>query len=510
MRFGQRYSAPLGEPSKTLQYLHVETKGNLLYVEFYPRVGYGNRWFGIYLNAIKQTHIYVPEGRPTTLNLTPQYGDVKISVLCLNIGYQGDPNYDAQAVARTYESNYSRRATLELVFVPEIYYSVNPDFNFTSLTGYTYGVNCSVDSTTRNICYLDYVYDATSTILSVYNGNVLVATSTGTGAVTLNEVNSSGLSGTVTVDAAAVDTTSRLYLRWPEYVQVLRGLTNPPTVVVKSIQFNGVENRTWSEPEDLVAGDYYYALRSRNNTEYSNLTTPILVSIDQPPAAPTNVAYVSGNYANCVIGYTSAANVQAYIQDVGDPIIDFETPAVTTPVTDGLQLPILGVGGSGTFNFPGVVRVVLRASSDGGEEKNLNVLELEFDADGNYVEPRPNVCHIDVRRSVINGQNVNLVVTQSSDNEVVVPTGFEVFVREDGSSYDVTSPLDGTFTRKRNGVRYGTIDVPLGTGTLYHIVVYAVVVGTDSEVASESSDEYDFYLKAGATLPTFEIHRSNG
>jgi hypothetical protein len=277
--------------------------------------------------------------------------------------------------------------------------------------------------------------------------------------------------------------------------------------VVKSIQFNGIENRTWSEPEDLVGGDYYYALRSRNNSEYSNLTTPILVSIDQPPAAPTNVAYVSGNYANCVIGYTSTDTVKAYIQDIGDPIIDFETAAVTTPVTDGLQLPTLG---SGTFSYPGVVRVVLRASNGDGEEKNLNVLSLEFDADGNYVEPRPNVCHVDVRRSVINGQNVNLFVTQSSDNEVVVPTGFEVFVREDGSSYDTTSPLDGTFTGKRNGVRYGTIDVPLGTGTLYHIVVYAVVVGTASEVSSDISDEYNFYLKAGATTPTFEIHRSNG
>jgi len=510
MRFGQRYSAPFGEPTKTLAYSIVDEVQSNLRVRFKPRTGYGDRWFGIYLNSIKQTHIYAPEGKEQTVMLIPPWGEEKVSVLVLNIGNQSEPNYDATLVARTYESGDSPRNTVEATFVPQIMGVIDDDDKLTNfvLTGYSYANNCMVDPTQTTRCYLDLIVDGTGPGVYLYNNGQLVAYGEGTGAVTLTAQNSSGLSGSVTVDPSVAEFTGRVYMRWPKSIQVLRGLSDPPTTVVATIPFAGVESVRWTETEDLAAETYFYRLRSISDTnDQGGVTASLSTTIPGPPEPPTDLAYVSGDYTGLVVGFTPSETADVtynfYLTAPDAEFINLENP-----ITEGITETTYGYEIAG-LTYPGTSKLVIRAEKSGVEEKNLDILEIELDESGQYVPARPNPCEVDLSRSVVTGQTALLYVTQSTDAEEVEPEGFKIYTRTETGEYAETTADSGVFSGTRNAVRYGSLTITLGTDPgWYYVAVYAYADG----YLSESATEYRIYVSdTDAPAPTnFTLYRSRG
>lgn len=505
MRFGQRYSAPVGEPTKTLEYCLIDEINNQLRVKFKPRENWGNKWYHIYQNAIKQTQLYVLEGEPATVIITPPYGQTKLSILVLNVGSQSDPSYDAHLVARTYEET-APRTTLEAAFTPEIMEAIGDDQTLSNwvLTGYTYGQNCTIDRTQPTRCYIDIDAAGTGPTVSLYNHGLLVAQGTGTGSVTLEEQNDSGLSGSVTVSPSITTFAAQLYIRWPDHINVLRGTTNPPTVSVADIPFAGVESVRWVETADLAAGTYYYRLQSVSDTaDIGDSTASESVTIPGPPEPPTNLAYSAGDAADTSIDFTDSitpgVTINVYLQLAGEEIMDLEVPVAVTANSYGYQLPAL--------TYPGTNRLVVRAVKAGVEEKNLDVLELEFGSDGVYIPARPNSCEIDQSRTVVTGLSASIYVTQSTDAEEVAAAGYYVYAHGEDT---VTTGADatGSFTGTRNGVRYGTVIVPLQEGWNYVSVFAYSAAG----FLSESANEYAIYAStANAPAPSgFKIYQSRG
>ena len=497
MRFGQAHSAPFGEPTRTVEYLRTEKKHNHVYCYVKPRVNYGDRYFGLYMNTNKMEHRYLKEGVESIFVLTPPWGADKASLLALNIGGVADPEYDAYLVAKTYEYNQSNKVTITSVFGYEV---MTPVDNYTSnwsLTGLRYGVYCEPSTLTR--CTIDIsvsVSTGTDPIITLSANGIVIATGAGTGVVTLTGL----ISGTVTIDPSVVDFTGQIIIRWPETLQILRDITNPPSTVVGSMTFNKIDNVKWTEPDELPGSTYYYATRFVNDDgDAGTQSATQSIVITRKPNTVTGLAYVSGNYNDCIINFTYDIGYNVYVQDVGDERIDFDLPVVVTENSYGFQLPVL--------SYPGTVRVVVRSNDLGVEELNLNVLELEFDDAGQYVPPRPNPCVIDMARSTIADTTINLTILQSTDAEKVAADGFMVYYRPLGGSYSATEAGSGTFTRQRNKVNVGTFALNLGTVSGWYQVYVVEYAGS---VTNASANEYNFFIGDTILVPAFTLQDSRG
>jgi len=122
MRFGTPFSAALGAPDHAVEYFQpaVAADGSGVLVRFRPRAGYGDAFFGLYLNAARVAHVFVAEGRETEARVPLPWGAELSSLLLLRLGHFGDPYCDYARVARTFETVENTRVTLQFRFVPEI------------------------------------------------------------------------------------------------------------------------------------------------------------------------------------------------------------------------------------------------------------------------------------------------------------------------------------------------------------------------------------------------------
>lgn len=492
-RFGQRFSSPFGEPTKTVEYCVSTMIGSLLQIKFKPRFGHGDRWYSIYINSVRQNILYCPSGVEQVVMLQPPWGVTDLQILVLNIGYQTDPSYNAQLVARTYEVINSKVVGFDARFTPSIMGALG-DNDLTwdwNLIGYNYGVNCMVDDIYKTRCYLDFTIDTGSTYgatIQLYNHGTLVAYGYGTGTVDLLEYEGSGLSGTVEVDPNIETCDGRVYIRWPRELEVISNTYDPPTSPIDSIDFVGQVNVHYQLKDTLSVGTHYFRLRSISDTDdVGQETASLSVEIFGLPDPPTALEYLSGDYSNLVLGFTNSitpgVTYRLYAQFDGEELINLEDPVSTIIVPGGIQIvdPV---------PYPSISRFILRATSTGGEEENLNVLDVELGDFGEYIAARPNQCEIDLSRSSVSGYVAKIAVTQSADGEKIAPDGFEVFVTSEAITIGATEAQAGTFDYKRNGVRFGSTTLTLGsTPGWYNVWVFAVANG----ILSASANRYQIY-----------------
>ena len=208
MRFGAPLSAGLGEPERHIQNLTASAmQGNsAVAVSFAPATNFGAAYFGIYINAVLQTEVWLDEGQqlnPTMLSTIGANGN--ISVTALRHGPKA--GQDLSAVARYFDGQSSQAVTVAFPWALEVLGT--PDYAYLdtwTFAGLPYAQAGRVDSfpSRGKLSVALSVVGSTATV-TLSNLSQEVASGSGAFPGTVNFVasNSSGVSGSVNVLAGA-------------------------------------------------------------------------------------------------------------------------------------------------------------------------------------------------------------------------------------------------------------------------------------------------------------------
>jgi len=516
MRFGGWFGLPFGGAEQVLGLFEAElvNSGSSVRVRFAPQSGEGARWFGVYLNARLQTIVYVEEGATYGPIHLPAKG-LDGSVLVLPHGRQ--TTGEMERVARTFDEPTSPKATLSWTWTPEVIGcfdaagDVNPDLSAWSLTGLSPQALEQTETATRMQLKVGVVTDSGTTTVTLYRNGLDVASGscTAPATCTLAEANDSGISGTVDVGATPTDAEdSVLRVRWPYSMQVLRDVTDPPTTVRATVLFDRQAAPFWTEPTALSANTYYYRLRPVSDTgDAGTATASFTAAIPGPPAAPSGLAYASGNAAATVLSFTPSATAGAtyrlYLQAIGAAYLDVMNIAATA-LAGATTITLPAVTG-----YAGTVRVILRAVSGGVEEENCEVYKVEYDAAGARVAPRPNDPQI-ASVAVTAGTALSVVGAYDTTDEAGVATTLKLYVRTTSGSYDFASP-DGTGTlaaAAHTSLKTATISYAGSNGWRYVTLKAATAAGVLSEGYAE--ERLVYFSDADAAAPSAALSIARG
>jgi len=141
----------------------------------------------------------------------------------------------------------------------------------------------------------------------------------------------------------------------------------------------------------------------------------------------------------------------------------------------------------------GKLRVVVRASKSGVTEKNDTEVEIEFDASGNIVDPRPNKAHIQ-SITVASGLTNTFKIGVIEDDGAAVATNVDLYVVAVGTPIDVTTPsASGTLPAAVGGYHEITVQYTVGAPGHYQI---AAVARSAAGVRSEEYEVQTRYIAA--------------
>jgi len=500
MYFGQPFGA-FGDPDFHVQDMAIESTASGVRVSILASPGLGNAYYQIYVNNVFAGCIYCPEGEYSeTLTLSlPSASEYQITTF--RIG----PNstIDQSSFARVYEEG-SSSVTANWSWDYEIIGTADSEFfSSWSVSGLSVSRVLPADKNTRgNVPVSMTVSGGVATI----NLGILAQGSGAVGgSITLTEINSSGVSGSVTVDGSATTEDSTLSIRWPRSMSILRDITSPPTTQVASIGFNSVDAGSYTETVDV--GTYYYAFQAVSDTDdIGDASAPQTVTVSGAPEKPTDIEYTSGNAAATVIGWTvsetAGATYNIYVQNIDDPYLDTSTPTQTEPA-GSTSTTLAAITG-----FPGVARVVVRAELAGAEEKNLDTLTLEYDTSGNIISARPNVPTIS-GISVSDGLTAGVSVLYDPENEDASPSTVDLYTRAIDGSYNFTSSdASASISEGVDGIKRSTVSFAFSTPGWYYCTVKAKTTG--GQECSGYAPEVAVYVSdtnLSAPTGTFEATR---
>ncbi|MCW8128900.1 MAG: hypothetical protein KIS92_00820 [Planctomycetota bacterium] len=503
MRYGSPYGAGYGSPDNHVfaRMERNEANTDVLYF-FTPRAGLGNAWFGIYRNARLLFSVYVEEGETAVARVPIPWAASSVSVVALRHGHCSDPAYRIERVAAVYEAVENRRVSVQFDFKPAFDIPPEGDGGYTSawsLSGLVQGRNCRFVEGFPTWGQLDFdiEIDGGNATVTVHKGGYEIAAGTaaigGTPfTVTLAQRNGSGVAGSVLVSntvAAVADAT--LDFRWPREMQILRDTEDPPAEVVDTVPFEGKNTARWTEPADLDSGDYWYATRPVSDTgDLGTESASLEVSVLAAPAAPADVMFIGGDAAATILGFspspTPGATHRLYLQEIGGELnLNDPDPAGTVFDADSVQLPAIA-------GYPGVARAIVRAVKDGVEERNLAVLEIEYDAAGDVVGLRPNppgISRPSVR--VEDGRTLSLRGTYDSTRELGQAVALQLFYRTKtgfyggGGSHDFSAPAGQQNLQQAIGpVKYAELEAELPSNGRWIVGLLAATEdGTQSDPA---------------------------
>jgi len=504
MWFGSYFSG-FGDPDKLLEVFDVTTTATAIRVRLKAAAGFGDNYFAIYVNSYQQGYVWVTEGVISDWVYLPIPSTGEANVVALLVGSL--TNAQQQNVTREHYEDQSNRVTATWDWTPEAIGT--PDNAW--LTGWSVsGVKRSVvdpgDRNTRGT--IDVTLAVSGGTATVTLGALASGSGSVGGSVSLTALNGSGVTGSVTVAAAAVTSSATLVVRWPQTMQIVADGSNPPTTVFGTTPYNGQDDAKWTSGNVLAAGTYYFALRAVSDTDdIGDQQTAEAITIVGEPDAPDDVAYDSGNAAATTITWTASETVGAtyniYIQNVDDGWLDTGT-AATTAAAGSTSKVLPAITG-----YPGVARVLVRAVSSGIEEQNGNVLEIEYDSSGNRVEQRPNTPVIS-RLEVDAGNTLNVVGVYDPDNEDGTATQLKLYSRTIGGAYDFSAAADatGSLGAIQLGVKRASLSKTYTNGYRYVTLKAATAGGTLSE---ESSPERLVYLSdVNVAAPSGDFVLSRG
>lgn len=490
----------LGKEEKTIEYVRTSMSGGAVSIIIKAAEGYGDAYFGVYVNTNLIESIYVNEGEESDSILIGSIGS-NYSVVILHHGNSDSINLEdivtlyfepeAQTVNVNWSWDYDIMGGID---------NDGDDIDFLSnwsLSGLSYSDLYRDSIDTRGYLMLSVAIDGSDVTVSLSNNTGVISSGTGTDSSTITLTGD--LTGSVDV-ATAEELSGKLYVRYPKELYIYRSETSPPDTRVGLVSFNNQDSTNWAESDVLDAGTYYYAYRVLSDTnDLSSLSTPEMVVMTGLPKAPANLSYQSGNASNTVLFFSGSETVGAsynlYLRQEG--CFDFDSPGATA------------AAGAMTINMPAItgypckVMAVLRAEFSGVEEKNYNVLNLEYDASGNIVYPRPNTPTI-TSITVSNGLTVNVSGKYDSTGEEASPTKLQLFTRDPDNAYDFNDPdAEGALSANNTA----SMEYELTNGW-YYITIKSANENIQSEDYAQEQLIFVDAEDASVSNITFNIERS--
>lgn len=512
MIYGDSYSTGYGDPKNTVtvSFSRPEGAGYLSFL-IEPTPGFGNAYFGLFVNATFMGSTYIKEGNTGTITI-PAGSTTGGSYLCVRLGGTTSAANLNWSIIRGYEADTSQRATIEFVWPTEIIGSTDGFMSGWLISGLRYAKCGRVESAkTWGVLTADAIVDGSEMSVTVYSGSTEICSGEGSFPGTITLSGDGGITGSVTVGANAATASSELYVRWPALMRVKRAKTNPPSAIVDTVEFGDSDSGIWTDPEDLDAGTYYYRLQPVSDTGDVGVETATLsATLYAPPAAPT-ITGASGNATATAISFvpsaTEGVTYNVYAKQCDGAFINTHDVVAT-----GTESPITVNAISG---YPGKARFIVRAVLAGVEEKNTSYYEVEYAANGSIVAKRPNAPSID-RRSIVftNGRTMTVKGNYLTLNEAARATHLKLFVCPIGSSFDYTAPVASaslTDTSVDSRFLTATLTYTFPANGLYHVSMKSFVTSTNTYSENPSSE--DVLVNASdvdALAPTAEIHVSRG
>ena len=479
---------PRSDYLKSLEITPINSNFALL-VKFEPADGFGDAWFSVYNNGIIQQAIYVEEGDAASVSIPAGTGYNLVSVI-----WTGDEQYKFQDNILEEINAIGQRVQLDWVWTYDILGNEDSELDNWVLDGLKMNNTVLADEETRRSIDVDIALDG---------GNVTITSDTFTGVAalgataTLTELNDSGVSGSVDVGALTTTETETLMLRLPQSMQIFRELSATPTTQVAEVAYSNRDAASWSEPEDLDGGVYYYRLQAQSDTDDAgDYGSDVFVTVPTRPKEPTNFAYASGDAADTVLSFTpsvtAGASYNLYMRDIDDEIFNADVPVATAaPGATQISAPA-------TDEYPGTVLFILRAVLGTIEEKNSNQLYVEYDASGNYVAPRPNnieIANIDVS----SGRTIDVTLSYNTYGEKGVANVGQIFTRTPTGSYTFGSP-DDSDTLVGGNIKSVNVSTTKANGFYFLTAKAATAIGTQS---TDEADEVLVYVSDdNITSPT--------
>lgn len=519
MRFGSPFGCGFGDPENHVAfYQYRVVRGNTaIKVRFQPTTGLGDAYFGVYLNSVLVRTVYADEGA-----ITPYYSirvDPEVtghSLVILRHGHGPDANL--ARVARDIDSETSSHATLAWAWGYEVLGAdASTDSGYTSnwvITGLSYFQTERVANfPTRGAFTFDLTRSGgnATVVVKRFGTHVFEGTGAVGGAIALTAQDGSDATASVTVSGSATTLTGgRLYVRWPESMIVKRGASPSPTTTVATVSFDQRDATRWFDPAVLSPGTYYYRTQYLSDTgDEGNFSSDKTAVITDPPDPPSNLVYTSGNYTNTVIGFTgsptSGATYRVYLKQPDGNFIDVANP-VATPGAGATSATLPTITG-----YPGRAYVLVRAIKAGVEEKNGNVLEIEYDAAGAVVVARPNTPTLDTASvDVTTGLTLGVRSLYPTADEAASPDKINLYKRAPGGSYNF-SVYDAQATPGSavNGLRLTTLSYTFSAPGWYYVTAKAATAG--GVLSSGQAPEILVYVSdVNMTAPSIELDVARG
>jgi hypothetical protein len=219
------------------------------------------------------------------------------------------------------------------------------------------------------------------------------------------------------------------------------------------------------------------------------------------PKPPTNLAYSSGNAAATILSFTPSqtggATYRAYLATAIGGVMNLnDIKATASAGASTVTLPAI-------TGYPGTVYAIVRAVAGGIEERNLNIIALEYDAAGNFVPARPNSPAIQLESLAITaGRTISVKGIYNSDHQVAAPTSLQLFSRTPSGSYNFSTPIGSGGTLASSGVKgiqSGTVTYTFPSDGYFYLTMLAVTPSGTQSLPSNAQEV--LILVSNDTLP---------
>lgn len=504
------WGAPWGSPENMIEYQFVDISADATYGDFTfrPVTNCGDQFFSIYISARHQKTVWAPEGVDTKVRFSVPWGARSLSYAALAQGDLSDAGFRMLPVIRYIEAedDANKTVTLEYELVPEPMDDIgdtNGYLSSWSLSGikklaHTLPVN-NFPARGRIKAALS-VAGGTATV-TLKAGNVTIASGSGAvgTTVTLTASNSSGVSGSVAVDAGAgTDSDIDVYVRWPKEVIIYRDTSDPPSTEVARVQFEGSNVVRYTETADLTADEYFYRIQPNSDTDdLGTISATQAVTLGALPGSPSNLAYVSGSVVDCVLGFsgssTASATYRLYGQDQPGEIMSMNDPDSTAGAVSPLTEQTISYPNiSGFSGFSGTVYAMVRAvhPTSGLEDRNTDMIALEFDQFGTFIQPRPNKAMLVASSvDVTSGLTLGVRCTYDGTDEKGTATQVKLFQRTETGTYDYNNAVDTqTLTTGADGVKKATFSYAFASAGFYYVTALAATAGGVTSVQDSGNE----------------------
>lgn len=510
MLWGMPWGGRWGRPEDMITTLELANLGPVIRVRFQYASGFAQFTRLDVDGTPGNDPFFAPDDSITEI-LTPfDTSQTLHNISIVPLGDSADSSIDISWQQNLWESTRSNRLKVNVTPVPD-YFSYGDSGQLTSwsLTGVSRNDNVKpyLFRPTWGITQLTLTNTAgTRTVTLLIDGTPVASGSrVGNGSITLSAVNSSGLTGSVTVTYTG-DVTSNAFVvaRFPATYPVYwktTPFTAPdfPRTADGTITDDGHSNLFVLRTGALAAGTYYVLPHQKDDAanESTNLDgggqtgTVVLV-----PAAPGTAVYTSGAAAATVISFAASATPAATYRGYDSGItgqLDLNTISFTHIAGTGtLTQTLAGI----SVGFTGTRLIMIRAVSGGVEEGNVQLLRIEYLA-GVVVLPRPPAPGISAKVTV-SGRTLTVPVSVNINEVLGTPTTVALFLFAVGGSPNYASP-DGTASLGTAvaSIRSVAVSATAGADVLR---MYAVRTVTAGGVQSSNTDTYG-PVKLTTTVP---------